>query len=181
MWLSGKDEPKFRLSGNRFSNNTLFSTAKNQKNIFYGINYNGFNFGSSNNNYYSNFYNERNIFSSRYIRNGKKIKIEDEYLTLLDWKRLSGKDLNSKEVTSSYITRNKSNSNSSDSFILVNTSIHDKSYTLENAYCDFKGETVLGNIQLQPFSSKILLKCFCNNDRVCNNKENTNTCPEECL
>ena len=180
IWLSGAKDPKFKLEGNNLSNNIFFSTSKNQTTFFYGVNYNDYHFGNSDQNYYSNLYHEKNIHSSRYVGSGEKIDIKSEHLSLLDWQKLSGKDVNSNITTLTYLTENRSNLNFGDAVILLNATINEKNYALENKHCDLNGAEFSNNIKLDAFSSTILLKCFCNRDKICNNNETMAYCPEDC-
>lgn len=47
-------------------------------------------------------------------------------------------------------------------------------------YCGIDNVAVSGSFTLAPFASKILLACFNNNDRVCNNHETFATAPLDC-
>jgi hypothetical protein len=47
-------------------------------------------------------------------------------------------------------------------------------------YCDLENTPLGSDVTLAPFTSRILLACFCNRDGACNNHERTDTCPEDC-
>ena len=65
-------------------------------------------------------------------------------------------------------------------YIYYNTEAASKTINLgANKYCDVDNNTLEGTFTLQPYSSKILLSCFNNNDGYCNNKETSTTAPGE--
>ncbi|MFT4304919.1 MAG: LamG-like jellyroll fold domain-containing protein, partial [Candidatus Woesearchaeota archaeon] len=68
-----------------------------------------------------------------------------------------------------------------DFLLLVNRDrYNEKTFVLDQIYCDIDNNDVSGSITLEPFSAKVLLACYCNNDGVCNNKETYLTCPNDC-
>ncbi len=66
-------------------------------------------------------------------------------------------------------------------FLEVNPTGSTVTKTLATSYCDEIGNVITDSIQIEPFSSRLLFDCFCNYDSLCNNKENENTCPEDCV
>jgi hypothetical protein len=64
-------------------------------------------------------------------------------------------------------------------FYVVNLEKQTKTFDLGGNYCNLKNE-VINSVTLKPHDSAIILKCFCNGDKVCNNRETTATCPAEC-
>ncbi|MBI5534770.1 MAG: right-handed parallel beta-helix repeat-containing protein [Deltaproteobacteria bacterium] len=84
-------------------------------------------------------------------------------------------DVSVREVTVSH------NDPADDSRIIVNPTAADATTDLQGVqYCDVDGATVSGQVVLKPYTSMILLSCFCNNDYQCNNKETAATCPQDC-
>jgi hypothetical protein len=68
-----------------------------------------------------------------------------------------------------------------DSRILLNPTGEQLSVDLQGVqYCDVDNAVVAGPAVLPPYSSKILLSCFCNRDYQCNNKETVASCPQDC-
>lgn len=180
IWLSGKNEPKFLLEGNDLSQNIMYSTSGIQNTFFLGTNYDGFGFGKSINNYLLNPYIHQSIRSLRYMSLDEKINVVDENLSLSQWQDLSKQEVGSLDIAGIYRTEHKYNIDQNDSVVIFNATMEDKNHKLNDVYCDLKGEKISDNINLTPFSSKILLNCFCNNDQVCNNNEDSNSCPRDC-
>jgi hypothetical protein len=84
-------------------------------------------------------------------------------------------DVSVREVTVSH------NDPSDDSRIIVNPTAVDMTTDLQGVqYCDVDGATVSGQVVLTPYTSKILVSCFCNKDYQCNNKETAASCPQDC-
>lgn len=70
---------------------------------------------------------------------------------------------------------------SRDSSIYFNTLQHDVTINLaEIDYCDTDNNVVSGGITLAPFTAKVLLHCFNNQDGVCNNRESHTSSPLDC-
>jgi len=181
MWLSGKNEEKFILEGNNISKNILNSTNKNQYTFFLGTNYDGFGFGQSMNNYLFNPYNKNSIRSLRYFSIDESIKVIDENLTLAQWQELSEQEDSSIDIAGSYKTKHNYNIDQNDSIVILNATMEEKIHEVDGIYCDLNGKKISGNINLTPFSSKILLSCFCNSDKMCNNNEDLESCPGDCV
>lgn len=84
-------------------------------------------------------------------------------------------DVSLREVT---VSRNDT---ADDARIVVNDTATQSAVDLAGAqYCDVDGAVVGGQVTLAPYSSKILLSCFCNNDYQCNNRETATSCPNDC-
>ena len=64
--------------------------------------------------------------------------------------------------------------------IVYNIENRDKAINLGGTYCDIDNN-VISSVTLKPYNSKILLKCFCNDDGTCNNKETSSTCEADCI
>jgi parallel beta-helix repeat protein len=47
-------------------------------------------------------------------------------------------------------------------------------------WCDLENAPLGADVTLAPFTSRILLACFCNGDGACNNHESAGTCPADC-
>ena len=79
-----------------------------------------------------------------------------------------------KEVTATY------NDASDDMAIYYNETTVSKVVDLAGKqYCDVNNNVISGSITLTPYTSKIVLSCFNNNDGVCNNRETSETAPNE--
>jgi len=144
------------------------------------------NFGVYNSNYYGHFY-----YDYPMARSGAGAG----NFTLSSWQSNTGQDASSKNIgdyykvapyaTSSSSTASSTifvyNDPSDDAIIHYNETKTIKTIDLGgNKYCDVDNNTVEGAITLNPYSSKILLSCFNNNDFVCNNKESHDTAPNDC-
>ncbi|MBN1772079.1 MAG: right-handed parallel beta-helix repeat-containing protein [Deltaproteobacteria bacterium] len=84
-------------------------------------------------------------------------------------------------VSAQEVTELVVNDPADDSRIVVNAGEANETLGLGvPGYCDL-GNTPLGpEVTLAPFTSQILLACFCNRDGACNNHERPDTCPEDC-
>lgn len=180
MWLSGNNEPRFTLESNNLSNNIMFSTSPDQLTFFLGINYSDINFGYSDFNYFYNPYASNIIRAQRYVNQNGQTKVLDDTLSIEAWRNLSGKETNSKVLTNIFSTAHSNNETINDSMIFLNSSMTEREFKLDSSYCGLDGELVSGSMTVAPFKAKILLKCFCNNDMICNNSENRGTCPSDC-
>jgi len=72
------------------------------------------------------------------------------------------------------------NNFSDDYELLINTEHEDKEFILDKDMCDLDNNVVLGSVNLEPFESRVLYSCFCNNDVACNNRETIESCPADC-
>lgn len=180
IWLSGKNDPRYILERNYIYGNTLYSTQPDQNSFFLGVNYDSAGFGTSRNNSFLNIYNENNVRSLRYVDIDNRIIAIDERITLSEWQDLSYQETNTKGSLDFYESNNANNDNNKDSFILVNPTMQTKEFNLNESYCDLNGEIVSNSTTVDIFSAKILLKCFCNKDNICNNNEDRLSCSQDC-
>lgn len=73
------------------------------------------------------------------------------------------------------------NDRSDDSRLLWNASAAARDVDIgAEQWCDLTGEPLASPITLPAFGSQVLLACFCNRDGACNNRETTETCPNDC-
>jgi parallel beta-helix repeat protein len=159
--LSGKNEEHKALVEDIFLDNILFATDARQRTLYFTMNYNNVHFGQSDNNYFYNPYADRHVYVSRYVdAGGGTIQIVRKDMTLDEWCTLSGYDANSKEF--SYLDRFEdiSINPKKESMIVYNPSLEAVSINLGSAkYCDVDGNKIYGSVSLQPFESRILIKC----------------------
>ncbi|MCD4780032.1 MAG: right-handed parallel beta-helix repeat-containing protein [Candidatus Omnitrophica bacterium] len=62
----------------------------------------------------------------------------------------------------------------------VNGTDETQNYSLDTKYCDVDGNTIEGTLSLEPFSSELLIRCYCNFDDYCYYKETHETCQQDC-
>lgn len=73
------------------------------------------------------------------------------------------------------------NNTSDDGVIYINKTLSNSTVNLGvNKYCSLNNSAVPGSFILSSFSSKVLLSCFNNNDRTCNNHETHDSAPLDC-
>jgi parallel beta-helix repeat protein len=153
--FSGKNESRKRLVDDVLLDNILFATSAEQKTFDLGMNYDDVRFGQSDRNYFYNPFNYSHIFVNRY--SGRWVQDD---LTLQEWRNLSGYDANSKEFGYLDQFEDMTIDPLKDSRIVYNASLDAISIDLESEkYCDVDGNKIYGSVSLQPFESKILIKC----------------------
>ncbi|MBI5544991.1 MAG: right-handed parallel beta-helix repeat-containing protein [Deltaproteobacteria bacterium] len=64
--------------------------------------------------------------------------------------------------------------------LVMNEGFTPMSVALDESYCDKDGSAVQGTIAVEPLSARVLVRCYCNRDGVCNNRENHSICAEDC-
>ncbi|MFC1610343.1 right-handed parallel beta-helix repeat-containing protein [Myxococcota bacterium] len=64
----------------------------------------------------------------------------------------------------------------------VNGTSEVKTHDLDEEYCDVDGNAIEDTVTVQPYSSILLIHCYCNGDGYCYDsfKETAATCPEDC-
>jgi len=102
--------------------------------------------------------------------------------SLADWRTASGQDAQSSDIGSFFkVSLGNNHKTSDDSVLYTNGTAADSTVDLGiQQYCDITNNIVSGSFVLAPFSSKILLNCFNNNDGVCNNRETHTSAPLDC-
>lgn len=155
IWFSGRNQPGDKLVDDAVLDNIMFATNSQQKTFYMGINYDDVHFGRSDGNYFYNPFNNWHIYVSRY--NGQWLQDD---MTLQRWRTMSGYDANSREF--SYLDQfgDITIDRQKESMIVYNPSLRVDTCDLESAkYCDVDGNKMPETITLQPFESKILIKC----------------------
>jgi parallel beta-helix repeat protein len=111
----------------------------------------------------------------------RKIGTSTQEYTLEEWRAATGFDALSTDLATAYHVSPDQNDPADDAQILLNPTSTERSVDLGNTtYCDLNDAEVSGTVIVPPFSSKVLLGCKCNMDKVCNNHETAASCSADC-
>ncbi len=157
VYLSGTDRPRKRLVDDALLDNVLFAAEGSQRTLYVALDYDDVHFGWSNRNGFCNPYDASHIRVSRYAPGAGGWLRQD--LSRVEWSTLSGYDGNSGEFASVEQAAGVTIPRPVTSRIVYNASLETTSIDLgAETYCDVQGDIVYGQVSLEPFESKILIR-----------------------